>query len=748
MKQLLCKALFLSAFFFGSSMLIAQETPVATYDYREAFGPFFYLNSATETRSASGQPGAKYWQNRADYKLTAQLNDQTNEISGSEVLTYTNNSPDKLGFLWMNVDQNLFKSDSRGNSVIPVNGSRNGARGQVFEGGHNIKSVKVISTVDGKSVERDAKFMISDTRMQVMLPQEVGANGGTVKLRIDFSFISPIYGSDRMGVLATQNGKIFSVAQWFPRMCVYDDLKGWNTEPYLGAGEFYLEYGDYEVTITTPANHIVVASGELTNPAEVYTAEQQKRWATAAQSETTVAIRSADEVLNATSRPTGKQSLTWKFRMKNTRDFAWASSAAFVIDAARINLPSGKKSIAISAYPVESATRDSWGRSTEYTKAAIEHYSKQWFEYPYPAAVNVASIAGGMEYPGIVFCEWTAKNADLWGVTDHEFGHIWFPMIVGSNERANAWMDEGFNTFINTLSTQNFNNGEYAMPKTDMNMMAQYFTMEGVEPVMTAPDNLKESNLGLLAYSKPGEGLTLLREQILGPERFDLALRTYINRWAYKHPTPDDFFHTIENVAGENLNWFWRGWFMNKWKMDQSITKVMYPKNDPSKGAVITIDNLEKMPMPVVMDIKFKSGATTRVKLPVEIWQRNVSWTFKQPSTEEIASIQLDPEHVFPDQNPANNTWTAGTGTLEKDVILDPYLGTFGSSSIPLKVTFVEENGQLMATATGQQSFPLTPAGTDKFIFEAGGITVQFSASKNEFTLSQGDMSFKFNREK
>ncbi len=743
-----CKALLLSTLFFGSAVSVAQQAPsLSKYDYREAFGPFFYANNATETRSASGKPGAKYWQNRADYKLTAQLNDQTNEITGSAIMTYTNNSPDNLEFLWMHIDQNLFKTDSRGNAVIPVTGSRNGAHGQVFEGGHNIKSVKVISTSKGNTVERDVKYTISDTRMQVMLPQELSAKGGTVKIKIDFSFISPIYGSDRMGVQATKNGKMFSVAQWYPRVCVYDDIKGWNTEPYLGAGEFYLEYGDFDMAITAPSNHIVVASGELTNPNEVYTAEQQKRWAAAAQSDATVVIRSTDEVTNPSSRPTGKPTLTWKFKMKNTRDVAWASSPAFVIDAARINLPSGKKSIAISAYPVESATRDSWGRSTEYTKASVEHYSRMWFEYPYPAAINVASIAGGMEYPGIVFCEWTAKNGDLWGVTDHEFGHIWFPMIVGSNERGNAWMDEGFCTFINSLSTAEFNNGEYNGPKADMHMMANYYTFEGLEPVMTAPDNLKEDNLGLLAYSKPADGLTMLREIVLGKERFDLAFRTYIERWAFKHPTPDDFFHTMENVAGENLNWFWRGWFQNKWKLDQAVTKVMYVKNDPSKGAIITIENLEQMPMPVIIEVKYKSGAVNRVKLPVEIWQRNVSWSFRHPSTEEIASIRIDPDKVMPDVNSANNTWIAGQGELEKDVILDPYLGTFGSSQIPLKITFTEKNGQLMGQATGQQAFPLTISGKDTFAFEPGGITVKFSEDKKELTLSQQGMSLVFKRE-
>jgi len=302
----------------------------------------FYTKNGSETRSASGQPGPKYWQNKADYKLTASLNDKTNEITGSEILTYTNNSPDKISFLWMNVDQNLFKSDSRGNAVIPITGSRNGAKGEIFDGGHSIKSVKIVSTEKGKSLETEAKFSVTDTRMQILLPQELKANGGTVKLKIEFSYISPKYGSDRTGVLETKNGKIFTIGQWYPRMCVYDDVKGWNTLPYLGAGEFYLEYGDFDVTIKAPSNHIVVCSGELQNPSEVYTPEQQKRWSTASKSDKTITIRSAKEVTSSASRPSGKSTLSWHFKIKNARDVSWASSAAFIIDAAKINLPSGK----------------------------------------------------------------------------------------------------------------------------------------------------------------------------------------------------------------------------------------------------------------------------------------------------------------------------------------------------------------------------------------------------------------------
>jgi hypothetical protein len=751
MKNIILKVIAIVAFSFSFSSAIAQDAPakaVSNYNYHDAFAPGFYTKNATETRSASGQPGPKYWQNRADYQLTANLNDVTNTITGSEVLTYTNNSPDKLSFLWMYLDQNLFKKDSRGNAVIPIKGSRNGANGEVFDGGQTIKSVKIVTTVNGKSVEKEAKFTIVDTRMQVELPQELKANGASVKLKIDFTFISPLYGSDRMGVEDTKNGKIFTMAQWYPRMCVYDDVKGWNTLPYLGAGEFYLEYGDFDVAITTPASHIVVCSGELQNPAEVYTAEQQKRWAAAKLSDKTVIIRSAEEVTLPSSRPAGKTTLTWKFKIKNSRDVAWASSTSFILDAAKINLPSGKKALAISVYPVESNGNDGWERSTEYTKSSIENYSKRWFEYPYPNAVNVAGNEGGMEYPGIVFCSWKDKGKGLWGVTDHEFGHIWFPMIVGSNERLFAWMDEGFNTFINSLSAKDFNKGEYDDPAPNMHFMSEVMTNPEMEPIFTAPDGMKEANLGILAYYKPGSGLTMLREQILGEARFDKAFRTYVERWAYKHPQPDDFFRTIENVAGEDLNWFWRGWIINNWRLDQGVVKVKYVKGDAKNGAFITVENLEKMPMPLVIELKTKSGTTSRVKLPVEIWQRNVDWTFKTETTEELESVSIDPDNAFPDVNSKNNVWTDAKDGVEKGIVLDGYLGNYSSPRIPIKVTFKQEDESLVMSSTGQQDLPLENAGNNKFTFEQAGLSVQFNDAKDAFTITFNGQSFDFTKDK
>jgi hypothetical protein len=367
-------------------------------------------------------------------------------------------------------------------------------------------------------------------------------------------------------------------------------------------------------------------------------------------------IRSSEDVAAAANATTASNK-TWHYKMKNSRDVSWASSAAFILDAARINLPSGKKAMAISAYPIESAGEGAWDRSTEYTKTVIENYSKRWMEYPYPAATNVAGIVSGMEYPGISFCDYKDKGTDLWSVTDHEFGHNWFPMIVGSNERLFAWMDEGFNYFINTISSLDFNNGEYKKKVADLHKVAEKYTNSNLETIMSSPDNMKEANIGTLCYFKPSAGLVILREQVLGAERFDLAFKTYIERWAYKHPAPDDFFRTIENVSGENLSWFWRGWFVNNWRLDQGINSIKYVDNDPKSGIYITIENFEKMVMPVILDIKTKSGKVTRVKLPVEIWQKNKDWTFKHNSTEEIESVVLDPDHVFPDSNESNNTW-------------------------------------------------------------------------------------------
>lgn len=632
------------------TLLLAQSN----YDHRETFNPQFYPYPGNDFRSASGEPGPKYWQNRADYRINCNLDTTDHKVSGEVEITYTNNSPDPLKFLWLQLDQNIYKKDSRGSATTTETGGR--WANTKFTDGYKIKTLT--GEQNGKLFT--PKNIITDTRMQVWLPEALKAGGGKIKLSIAFEFTVPEYGTDRMGRLKTKNGIVYEVAQWFPRMAVYDDIQGWNTLPYIGAGEFYLEYGDIDFSVTAPSSLIVTGSGELLNPQDCYTPEQAQRWEAAKYSDKTIMIRSEKEVNDPASRPK-KATCTWKFRMSNTRDVAWGASRAFIQDAARINLPSGKTAMAISVYPAESIKKDGWQRSTEMVKGSIEHYSNKWFEYPYPAAVNVAGIVGGMEYPGIVFCSYSSSGNSLWGVTDHEFGHTWFPMIVGSNERKYAWMDEGFNTFINGLSTEAFNNGEFKEASffgdPNSSFMVKYTFGEKMDGLYNVPDVIQQDNLGVAAYLKPAQMLDALRNVVLGKERFDIAFREYINRWAFKHPTPWDFFHTMENVSGEDLGWFWRAWVLNTWKLDQTVKDVKYVDAKPEKGAEITIENLEKMAMPVTVLVKEANGKEHKLNLPVEVWQRGATWTFHVSSSSELKEVILDPDKQLPEWNRDNNSW-------------------------------------------------------------------------------------------
>ena len=635
----------------ANSFLLASFAQTSKYNPRDLFALNFYPNSGNDFRSANGSPGPKYWQNSADYKMAVTLDTLQHKVSGEVEITYTNNSPDALRYLWLQLDQNIFRNDSRSTGTSAPSGGRFANAG--FTQGDVIKSVSL--EVDGKKYT--PKYTVNDTRMQVWLQEALKSSGAKAKLSIAYEFTVPEYGTDRMGRLKTRNGWIYEMAQWYPRMCVYDDQQGWNTLPYLGQGEFYLEYGNFEYSITAPSNLIVVGSGELVNEKDVYTSAQVSRLSQARSSDKTVVIRGATEVTDAKSRPSGGN-LTWRFRVENARDVAWGASRAFVLDAARINLPSGKKSLAMSAYPVESIKQDGWQRSTEFVKAAIEHYSNKWFEYTYPTAVNVAGIVGGMEYPGIVFCSYMSSGADLWGVTDHEFGHNWFPMIVGTNERKYAWMDEGFNTFINGLSTRAFNNGEFNnFSYFGGDEMVKFTFNDKMDPLYTKPDQITEFNLGTAAYDKPSQMLNALRDVVLGPERFDAAFREYIQAWAFKHPTPWDFFRTMENAAGEDLAWFWRGWVFNNYKLDVALRSVTPTSTKPEQGVAITLVNLEQMAMPIPILVKEANGKTQNLTVPVESWMRGNEATFYVYPTSKITEVIVDPEKKLPDVNRKNNSW-------------------------------------------------------------------------------------------
>ncbi len=642
-------ALFLSLALAGSYLPSVAQDSSFHFDQHQAFAPVFYPAYGDEVRTADGRPGAKYWQNSADYNIQADFDDDAHSVSGKVVISYKNNSPQALPFLWLQMDQNIYRPDSRAEAATAVTGGRYANLG--FEGGYEVKSVGII--MNGK--EEPVPYTVNDTRMQITLPKALNGNGDSIRISVVYKFGIPEKGSDRMGRMQTSQGWLYEVAQWYPRMCVYDNVIGWNTLPYMGAGEFYLEYGNYDFSITAPARQLIVASGELMNPKEVLSTEQNKRLDRARNSDQTVTIRSEQEMKDANAKP-AKGKKTWKFHLDNARDVAWAASTSFIWDAARMNLPGGKKSLAMSVYPTESNGDQGWSRSTEFVKGAIEHYSAKWFVFPYPNAVNVAGPVGGMEYPGIVFCGANARGGQLWGVTSHEFGHTWFPMIVGSNERKYAWMDEGFNTFINAIADKAFHNGEFDDNKTPRERSRRFF-MPSSESIMTTPDVTNPRYLAVNAYDKPGLGLEILRSTILGEARFDSAFRYYINAWAYKHPTPWDFFHAIENYSGENLDWYWRGWFQNNWKVDQAVLGVDYVQANPANGAIITIANKEQLPMPVVVEIKEADGKLSRVKLPVEVWEKGPIWHFAVPTTRKLSSVTIDPDNMTPDTDPSNNTW-------------------------------------------------------------------------------------------
>jgi hypothetical protein len=628
--------------FFAPFSLYAQVK--STYDKKQVFDPQFFTNNGNEIRNGNGAPGPKYWQNRADYTIHAALLEKDTMVKGDVSINYTNNSPDTLNYLWLQLDQNLFKADSRGAAVTPA-GDRFDSNG--FKGGYTIGKVSVVYA--GKTYT--IKPYITDTRMQIRLPFAVKQQGDKITVNIDYSFAIPEHGADRMGRLSTQNGVIYQLAQWFPRMCVFDDLNGWNTLPYLGNGEFYCEYGDIDYYITTPADMVVAGSGDLQNAQQVLTPIEAKRLALAAKTDSAISIIGKDEIKPSGRKTTG--TLTWHYKMNNTRDVAWAASRAFLWDAARVNLPSGKKGMAMAVYPIESIGREHYSRAVEYLKFSMEFYSKNYFEYPWHNATVVAGVALGMEYPGIVFCSDKIVNDDLFRDIAHEIGHNWFPMIVGGDERRYGWMDEGFNTFINGYVWTNFNKGEYAEKKSAALGLTKGMQKEH-DPLMIAPD---ANDDGGMFYYKTALALNILRNLVLEPDRFDYAFKTYISRWAYRHPQPYDFFRTMNDAAGEDLNWFWKEWFYTTWNIDQAITDVKYVKNDPASGALITVENLREMALPIVAKITEENGKVQTIKLPVEIWQHGPKWVFRYNSTSKIKQVVLDPDNQLPDTDRNNNIY-------------------------------------------------------------------------------------------
>jgi hypothetical protein len=626
-----------------------------TAPYQEDQSPFRRLELPTSTliRTGTGAPGPEYWQQRVDYVIRASLDTAAQRVTGEERITYYNRSPDTLRYLWIQLEQNLFKSSSRGYRLFEQD-SRFGTRGA--EGGVTLTKVAA-PAVSGKKggagqPARRLKYLVNGTLMKVDLAHPL-LPAATQLLDIEWSFpFGP--NSNRMGIEQIDGSYVYEVAQWYPRLAVYDDIRGWNTEQYLGQGEFYLEYGRFEVSLTVPANMLVAATGTLRNPAEVLTAAQRNRLAQARTSDSTVVIRGKDEINDPATRPGSRSgTLTWRFTADSVRDFAWAAARHFVWDAARAN---GGRTLAMSFYPP--SAEPVWNQSTQYVRFAVENYST-WYPYPYPVAINVNGIESGMEYPMIVFCHNRTEGPALFSVTDHEIGHTWFPMIVGNNERLYAWMDEGFNTFMNYYNWEKKYPGTYNR-RGNAGLYMRFALSGREEPIMTPADRIR-GNLSVTAYTKPGLALILLRDRIIGRERFDPAFREYIRRWAYKHPTPADFFRSIEDAVGEDLSWFWRPWFYTAERLDQAVDSVT---TADSAGLVsrVHLRSGSRMPMPVELDLRMDDGSTQHLSLPVEIWYGGNQYTLLVAGPRRVVGATIDARNQYPDVRRENNSWMLERG--------------------------------------------------------------------------------------
>ncbi len=578
------------------------------------------LPTPNEYRTASGAPGHRYWQQKADYVISVTLDDQNQRITGSEKITYKNNSPDTLTYLWLQLDQNIWSPDSltTATNLSPADLHQNKMSFPTLErlsflpgfaGGYKIKSVK---NDGGDSL----RYTVQNTMMRVDLPSEL-LSGGTVSFSVDWEYnINPskkVPGRTGAEFFDKDGNWIYCIAQWFPRMAAYTDVNGWQHKQFLGAGEFTLEFGDYKVRITVPDDHVVSATGVLQNPKEVLTAAQISRLKEAEAAKSPVMIVTPAEALsNEKSKPKGTK--TWVFHAENVRDFAFASSRKFIWDAQGHSV-NGQKVMAMSFYPKEG--NPLWEK---YSTTAVIHtlnvYSKYSFTYPYPTAQSVNGVvSGGMEYPMICFNgprpleDGTYPARTKYGlitVIIHEVGHNYFPMIVNSDERQWTWLDEGINTFLQYLSEQEWEQN-YPSRDAEPKDIVAYMRGPAHDSIMTSSDSVQ--NLFANAYQKTATGLNILRETILGREQFDFAFREYSKRWKFKRPEPSDFFRTMEDATGVDLDWFWRGWFYSTDHTDISIDGVRQYRMD-SKNPEIEkqISKKEKSDQPVTLSAQRNQG--------------------------------------------------------------------------------------------------------------------------------------------
>ncbi|MDG1743225.1 MAG: M1 family metallopeptidase [Polaribacter sp.] len=671
------------------------------------------LATPNDQHAASGAPGHQYSQQKVDYVMDIRLDENTNKIYGHEKITYHNNSKDKLDYLWVQLDQNMRADDSK----TPLSKSTDAS---AFITPENFqKAYMNLNKGFGFNIEKvesngaPLSHFIHRTMMRVNLPKPL-ASGDTFKFSIQWNYKINDINKDggRSGLEYFPDGNNnYTIAQFFPRLAVYNNVEGWQNMQFWGRSEFALEFGDYEVNLTVPADHIVDATGVLQNEKDVLTKEQRKRWEKAKNSyiEPVFIVTQAEAEKAEKGRTT--KTKTWKFKAKRVRDFAFASSRKYIWDAMATNV-NGKKVMAVSLYPKEG--NPLW---EEHSTRAVAHtlveYSKLTFDYPYPKAISVHSERQGMEYPMICF-NFGRPNADgtysdrtkkgMLGVIIHEVGHNFFPMIVNSDERQWTWMDEGLNSFVEILAELTYDPELFATNPAKSITRYMGGDQSYISPIMSQGDYVKQ--FGPNAYSKPAAGLYILRKTIMGPELFDYAFRTYAKRWMFKHPTPADFFRSMEDASSMDLDWFWRGWFYTTDVTDIGIrgVKALYLTDKPNErvaklkeqykqyfeglGDLIYItDNKEDanpkamdaytdakevpsfmyavefekpggLVMPIIVELTFADGTKKRHTFPAQIWMKNDASVRRVfASKKEVKSIVVDPDFETADVDTSNNSW-------------------------------------------------------------------------------------------
>lgn len=675
------------------------------------------LATPNDQHAASGAPGHQYSQQKVDYVMDIRLDENTNKIYGHEKITYHNNSKDKLDYLWVQLDQNMRADDSKtplskstdaSAFITPENFQK--AYMKVKKGfGFNIEKVE--------SNGAPLSHFIHRTMMRINLPKAL-APGESFKFRIEWNYKindineGNINDQGRSGLETFPDGNNnYTIAQFFPRLAVYNNVEGWQNMQFWGRSEWALEFGDYEVNLTVPADHIVDATGVLQNEKDVLTKEQRKRWEKAKNSykKPVFIVTQAEAEKAEKGRTTNTK--TWKFKAKRVRDFAFASSRKYIWDAMATSV-NGKKVMAVSLYPKEG--NPLW---EEHSTRAVAHtlveYSKLTFDYPYPKAISVHSERQGMEYPMICF-NFGRPNADgtysdrtkkgMLGVIIHEVGHNFFPMIVNSDERQWTWMDEGLNSFVEILAELTYDPELFATNPAKSITRYMGGDQSYISPIMSQGDYVKQ--FGPNAYSKPAAGLYILRKTIMGPELFDYAFRTYAKRWMFKHPTPADFFRSMEDASSMDLDWFWRGWFYTTDVTDIGIrgVKALYltdkpnervaklkeqykqyfeglgdliyitdKKEDANPKAMDAYTDAKEVPsfmyavefekpgglvMPIIVELTFADGTKKRHTFPAQIWMKNDASVRRVfASKKEVKSIVVDPDFETADVDTSNNSW-------------------------------------------------------------------------------------------